>query len=41
MQLQDPAAAMATGNQNLPSIASRTKDVIKTHSGDATEKFPI
>ena len=38
MQLQDPAAAMATGDQNRPAIVSRTEDVIKTHSGDATDK---
>ena len=40
MQLQDPAAAMDTGDENWPAIASRTEDVVKAHSGDATEKSP-
>ena len=38
--LQDPAAAMTAGDQNWPSITSRTKHVIKTHSGNTTEKSP-
>ena len=33
-------ADMATGDQNRLTFVSRTTDVIKTHSGDATKNPP-
>ena len=37
----DSAAGMATGDQNWLTIVSRTTDVIRTHSGDATRNPSI
>ena len=38
MQLQHTVAAMATGDQNRPSVTTTMKDEIGTCSGDATKK---
>ena len=40
MNIINTAAGKATGDLNQLSIVSRTTDVIKTHSGDATKNPP-